>query len=73
MSEHNKQPTPTRTVWRSRAIAAAEAIAAKGHDVALMRFDLPHCHVQCVLNGKLHKFETYREAALRLEAWGEVL
>lgn len=73
MSESNEQPTSIRTVWRTRAIAAAKHIADKGHDVALMRFDLPHCHVQCVLNGKLHRFETYREAALRLEAWGEVL
>ena len=72
MSEHENNK-PVRSVWRTRAINAAEQIAAKGHDVALMRFDLPHCHVQVVLGGKLHRFETYREAALRLEAWGEVL
>lgn len=72
MTEEQKKPV-TRQLWRDRAIQSAARIAANGHDVALMRFDLPQCRVQCVLNGKMHNFETYREAALKLEAWGDVL
>lgn len=73
MSEQNEQPTQARTVWRQRAINAAEGIAAKNCDVALLRRDVPHECVEVALNGKVHKFDSYREAALRLEAWGEML
>lgn len=66
--------TSPRNVWRTRAVAAASALAAKGHDITLSRVDYPTERVVVRLGEKTpHIFESYQDAARAMAAWEAVL
>lgn len=74
--------TTPRNVWRTRAVAAAAALAAKGHDITLSRVDFPLARVDDRVVDRVivrigtkppHSFESYQDAARAMVAWEAVL
>jgi hypothetical protein len=66
--------SPARNVWRTRALEHCDALAKRGHVIALQRLDYPQVTVVVKLNDRTpFVVGTYRNAASKLATWLEVL